>query len=79
MVKTETISAEEFVRLWQTSESLQACADAAGLSMQQCRCRAGSYRKKGVPLRRWRTGSCGHKKIDWNALIQLALTLETKE
>jgi hypothetical protein len=45
------VSSPDFVRAWQSSESVTEVADRLGLSRAQCHARSLSLRENGVPLR----------------------------
>lgn len=69
-------SAEEFVRVWQTSKSVIEVAEKTGIDIRGARQRATLYRKKGVPLQRFSGGR--HPVPDWEALKALAEELGPK-
>lgn len=47
------VSAEDFVRVWQTSSSTAEVASRTGMTRQAVTVRAHSYRQKGVKLKRF--------------------------
>ena len=61
------VSAEEFVRAWQTSNSMVEVAEKTGMSIVAVSSRVAMYRRKGVPLKPYRI-----RKIDWEALASYA-------
>ena len=48
---------EEFVRAWQTAESVTEVADRLSMSKLGASVKASHLRKAGVPLKKFRTGS----------------------
>jgi hypothetical protein len=48
--KRTWISDEDFIRLWEFSESMEEVAEAAGLRIESVRRRARNMRMHGVPL-----------------------------
>lgn len=60
---------EQFVRQWQTSNTVQEVADALGLSKQHVSNTAVNLRKKDVPLKRMNPPKAKH---DYDALIRVA-------
>ena len=69
------VPAEDFVRIFNGSESYQEVADKTGLAKNSVMARATSYRKKGVNLKRF-AGNRGAAKLDVNALNELIGQLE---
>lgn len=67
------ISAEEFVRIWQTAASKEEVIEKTGLSLEMTRGKAAKLRKIGVPLKKF--NSMG-TKLDVQALIALAESLQ---
>ena len=64
---------EEFVRVWQTANSVIEVAGLLDISPRRARETAGYFRKNGVPLKRYR-----HKnkyRRNWASLAKLALEL----
>lgn len=59
------IDAYEFVRVWQSSDSLLEVAFTLGVSVQIASMRSMNYRKKGVPLKK-----LARQKVDWKALAE---------
>jgi hypothetical protein len=68
------ISAEEFVRVWQTAESIAAVSESAGVSAKSCYARAWHFRKLGVPLKKFRPVI--RNSIDITKLKALAESLQ---
>ena len=56
-----------FVEVWQTSETLQEAADKLGMTTKTASLKASRFRKKGVPLKNFRTAS-----VDWAAVTKYA-------
>ena len=76
-VKTDRISAERFIEIWQTSSSVDEVAAQTGLSRSTCSGRAVRFRKNKVPLKMFpRTG---RPQKDWAALADLARSFEGNE
>jgi hypothetical protein len=69
-MKKKTVSAEQFVRTWQQSESFAEVVKKTGLTVAAARMRAVKYRKLGVRLKRFRAD-----KLDVQALQKLAAEL----
>jgi transposase len=65
-----TMSAEEFVKVWQGGTSVRDVAEQCGLSGRSVRERAVRLRKKGVPLKKFY--STGRPFLDYAALTKLA-------
>ena len=74
MAKTveKPVTAEEFIRAWQTSESVDEVAEKIKQDRQNIFSRAHFYRKNGVVLKSMKTG---RPKNDWKALRELAESL----
>lgn len=66
------ISAEAYIRLWQTSETMEEVLEKSGLSQEIARGKAAKLRKIGVPLKKFDTRGT---KLDVAALIALAKSL----
>jgi hypothetical protein len=74
------ISPEDFVRAWQTAESMEAFTEATGIESRAGTSRAVIYRKKGIPLKKFpRGGNTGRPSLDVKALAELAVSLAPKE
>ena len=72
--KRDRISAEKFIEIWQTSNSVEEVATQTGLSRSTCSGRAVRFRKNKVPLKMFpRTG---RPQKDWSALAELARSFE---
>jgi hypothetical protein len=63
------VSPEDFVRAWQRGDSVQAVADALGMTKQAVSVRAMIYRKKGIPMKLMPRGV---PKLDVAALTKIA-------
>ena len=63
------VTAEEFVKAWQSSKTARDVVEMLGgrISAAGAKVRACQYRRKGVPLRHFRTVN-----IDYKALAALA-------
>ena len=59
------ISFEEFVKVWETSSTLQEVADTLNVTRNYASVRAGRHRREGVPLRYFRV----HTKVDKLAVL----------
>ena len=68
------VSAEDFVNIWQTSESREEVVDRLGQQMSTVIARSNNLRKAGVNLKKIApTGARGRKVLDvdgLNALIE---------
>jgi len=78
-LKQKRMSAEEFVRRWQSADSLQEVLAAHGGTRSNVSMRATIMRRKGVPLKRFSKGSGVGEEIDWPALRKLAESLGKKK
>ena len=67
-------SPEEFIRVWQSSESLDAVASNFSVDKSVVSRRANSYRKRGVALKKF---SERHSAEKWQKLSSLADSLIT--
>lgn len=67
---------KRFIRIWQSSQSVQEAADRLGISKAAASSRAAMFRRRGVPLRAM---SRGRIDVDWIALRDFAegLSAET--
>jgi len=77
MTKHKKIPPETFVIVWQTSKSIDEFVERTGLNQPAAVTRANTYRKKGVPLKRFskqleyvRKNRSG---LDYEALKNLAM------
>lgn len=70
-----TVTPEEFVQAWQTSESLDEVAKRLGLYRSLCYSRAAHYRRKGVALKEFPRKA----SLDWAGLQRLAESLKQGE
>jgi len=66
---------EQFVRLWQTSASVNDVADAMGISKLGASVKASHLRRRGVPLKKHRTG-IGSDPTEFIAIWNDSATLE---
>lgn len=57
MTRSTPVDPEEFVRTWQTAESVTEVADRMCMSKLGASVKASHLRKAGVPLKKFRTGS----------------------
>jgi hypothetical protein len=69
------ISAEEFVRIWQTSASRKEVMEKTGQPKNTVAGRAARYRKRGVPLKNF--WDCTPQ--NWEKLRKLAEELANEE
>lgn len=67
------LKAENFVRTWQKSNSVQEVAAALGIQTQNAYVRARYYRKNGVVLKKL-DGEFDSRKIDLDKLKKIAET-----
>jgi biotin operon repressor len=74
MSRAETVDAEDFVRAWQTCDSVADVADRLRMSKVGASVKASHLRRAGVPLKKYRTGigsdPAGFIEI-WNASVSL--------
>ena len=74
MSRAETVDAEDFVRTWQTCDSVADVADRLRMSKVGASVKASHLRRAGVPLKKYRTGigsdPAGFIEI-WNASVSL--------
>lgn len=72
----QKVTAEEFVKAWQTSESIDQVAEKTGLEVSTCKVKASQFRHAGIPLQMFRAGprgpKAGGKRLDIAALAELA-------
>ena len=70
------VAREQFIVAWQKSDSLVEALQKLGLEptddhKKLMSNRAATYRKRGIPLKRYPTGPSG-PRVDWASLAQLA-------
>ena len=75
MANTKKLTPEEFVKVWQTSESIREVCDKTGLTNGGANSRALLYRKNGVPLKRFPRGGTV-PRLDYKALAKLASSIK---
>ena len=73
--KREHVTAEEFVRIWQSSETTAEVAEKTGLKKSGVSNRASRFKTKGIPLKDMRNDSRG---LDVQNLKALAKKLAPK-
>lgn len=75
------IKADEFVRAWQTSDSIQQAADKVGRNKMWMSSTASRFRRKGIPLKKMpnigNSRGNGHA-LDIAGLAKLATSLAPK-
>lgn len=59
------VSAEDFVKVWQSAENVDEVVAATGLTRGSACVRASRYRKMGIALKRFRG-------VDWGELAEVA-------
>ena len=70
------VTPEEFVRVWQTGQTVGEVATKLGITKRAACQRAMYYRKKGVPLKKYPKGRHhSTHEIDYPALTTLAKSL----
>ncbi len=70
------VTAEEFIRVWQTSKSRKEVMQKTGMDSRQVSARLHYYRTvKEVPLKDFRQAKRGPGGIDWEDLRKLAQDL----
>jgi hypothetical protein len=62
------VPVKEFLKVWQSSESVQEVADTLNMKPQSVYIRALGYKKKGINLKNMSKGSVGGKKLDTDEL-----------
>lgn len=67
------ITAEKFVRVWQSADSLGEVAKRLGVSSIHATARAALYRRKGIPLQKF--SRHGGRRLDVAALAALAKSI----
>lgn len=72
------ISAEDFIRIWQTAESAAEVAEKTGIRWDMARSRAQKLIRKGVPLKNIKLDPRG-SALNLPALIELAKSLAPQE
>ena len=65
------ISAEEFIKVWQTSSSLAEVCERLGRPPVHMSARASQYRRKGIALKSFGRGG----PVDWDAMAAFAASL----
>ena len=68
-----TVTAEEFVRIWQAAKTVGEVASRTGMKTTSAYSKAYAFRKEGVPLKTFRRKG----PIDFVALRALAESLTT--
>lgn len=68
------VSAEEFVKIWQTSKSTKEIVKRTQSNAKAVGVRAAIFRHKGVPLKKFRTA-----RHDYVALAKLAAAYNGKK
>jgi hypothetical protein len=74
--RRKNITAEEVIRVWQSSKSLGEAAERLGMRKTSLTCRISHMRKRGVPLKRM---SPARSRLDYAALKRLAESLGGEE
>lgn len=72
------VTAEDFVRIWQTADSIHDVVKKTNQTIESVRGRAAKFRKKGVPLKSLAMGNQGRPN-DYAALAELAKSLVPAE
>jgi hypothetical protein len=57
MSRSVAVDPEDFVKVWQTAESVNEVADKMSMSKLGASVKASHLRKAGVPLKKFRTGT----------------------
>jgi len=71
-MKDRIVSAEEFIKTWQTAKTTGEVMKKLGYENAHSVCmRASWYRRKGVPLKKF-VGVKGVEMLDYKALAKLA-------
>jgi len=74
MPRADRVSAEEFVKTWQKAKSIDDVVTAFGGKAASYRSRAISFRKKGIPMKRFPSEQRG-APLDIEGLAALAKSL----
>lgn len=74
---TVKVSPEQFIYAWQTSESVDEVQQKTGLTVEVIYSRSTSYRREGVPLKKFPRRSAKANKRDWGALASYAESFNT--
>jgi hypothetical protein len=74
---TTGVSAREFVRIWQSSNSLADVAKQVNRTKNAVRVRAFRYRERGIPLKEF--AAVDVELIDWDELAEFASTCHLSE
>ena len=61
------VKAEDFVKIWQSAESIEEAAEKLGYTKRAASMQASYYRKCGVLLKRFRN----RETVDWEKLKKL--------
>jgi hypothetical protein len=69
------LTAEKFTELWQKARSLKEFSELTGISRRSASVRAAEYRKRGVPLKRFRHS----EHMDWERVAEVARKFEDVE
>jgi hypothetical protein len=69
--KKNRISAEDFVKSWQSAPTLADFCSVTGMDARAASGRATSYRTRGIPLQKFQN-LAGPPKLDIKALAKLA-------
>jgi hypothetical protein len=70
---------QEFIDIWQTSDSVAEAAKRCGIKKQTCKSRAGNYRRQGLPVKKFsRFSGTGMLSMYWLA-AQAKADLNAKE
>lgn len=75
MTRTIAVDSEEFVRAWQTSESVAEVATRLSMSKLSASVKASHLRRAGVPLKKFRTGT-GSDPAEFIAIWNSATSLD---
>lgn len=70
------MDAEEFITIWQKADSPEEVMEKTGLSYNRVTAKAVYYRRRGIPLKKFRSGPKG---LDIDYLADLARRLEDSE
>jgi hypothetical protein len=74
MPRADRVSAKEFVKTWQKAKSIDDVVTAFGGKATSYRTRAISFRKKGIPMKKFPSAQRG-APLDIEALTALAKSL----
>ncbi len=70
------VTPEDFIRIWQTSNSTKEVSEKVGIDRSAVRVRVDFYRKRGIPLKKYKNA---RESLNIEALTKLAKSLSSAE